>query len=50
MESVLNASQALVAAYRYDPFGTRLVTFGTFVQPYGFSTKRYDEQLGDGVL
>jgi RHS repeat-associated protein len=46
VEAVLNASQAVVAAYRYDPFGVRLNQTGSLLQPYGFSTKRYDPALG----
>ncbi len=43
---MLNASQAVVAAYRYDPFGTLLAKTGTFDQPFQFSTKRYDARIG----
>lgn len=44
--AVLDAAQAVVAAYRYDPFGSLLVKTGSVDQSYGFSTKRYNEQLG----
>ena len=46
VEAVLNASQQVVAAYRYDPFGTLLAKTGTFDQPFQFSTKRYDARIG----
>jgi RHS repeat-associated protein len=46
VEAVLNSAQAVVAAYRYDPFGVRLNQTGSLLQPYGFSTKRYDAALG----
>jgi len=42
VDAVLNASQAVAAAYRYDPFGNLTAKTGTLNQPYGFSTKRYD--------
>ncbi len=42
----MNASQQVVAAYRYDPFGTLLAKTGTFDQPFQFSTKRYDARIG----
>lgn len=46
VEVVLNSSQAVVAAYRYDPFGNLTAKTGSLNQPYGFSTKRYDAQTG----
>jgi RHS repeat-associated protein len=46
VSAVLNSAQAVVAAYRYDPFGKLLATSDTFVQPFQFSTKRYDAQTG----
>jgi RHS repeat-associated protein len=46
VEAVLDAAQAVVAGYRYDPFGVLLAKTGSFEQSYGFSTKRYDEQIG----
>ncbi|GAK50176.1 YD repeat protein [Candidatus Moduliflexus flocculans] len=46
VEAVLNASQQVVAAYRYDPFGTLLANTGTFDQPFQFSTKRADARIG----
>jgi RHS repeat-associated protein len=44
--AVLDASQAVVAAYRYAPFGKLLAKTGTLEQPFGFSTKRYDPDTG----
>jgi RHS repeat-associated protein len=44
--AVIDSSQAVVAAYRYAPFGKLLVKTGSLTQPFGFSTKRYDEQTG----
>jgi RHS repeat-associated protein len=44
--AVLDASQAVVAAYRYAPFGKLLAKTGSLEQPFGFSTKRYDAQTG----
>jgi RHS repeat-associated protein len=46
VDAVLNSAQNVVAAYRYDPFGNVLAKTGTFNQPYGFSTKRYDAGIG----
>jgi RHS repeat-associated protein len=44
--AVLDGSQAVVAAYRYAPFGKLLAQTGSLTQPFGFSTKRYDAQTG----
>jgi RHS repeat-associated protein len=44
--AVIDASQAVVAAYRYAPFGKLLAKTGSLTQPFGFSTKRYDAQTG----
>jgi rfaE bifunctional protein nucleotidyltransferase chain/domain len=44
--AVLDGSQAVVAAYRYAPFGKLLAKTGSLTQPFGFSTKRYDPQTG----
>jgi RHS repeat-associated protein len=44
--AVLDASQSVVAAYRYAPFGELLAKTGSLTQPFGFSTKRYDKQTG----
>jgi RHS repeat-associated protein len=44
--AVLDGSQAVVAAYRYAPFGKLLAKTGSLTQPFGFSTKRYDAQTG----
>ncbi len=46
VEAVLDASQQLAAAYRYDPFGNLLARSGSLTQPFGFSTKRSDAQTG----
>jgi RHS repeat-associated protein len=46
VEAMLDAAQSVVAAYRYAPFGKLLAKTGTLEQPFGFSTKRYDEQTG----
>jgi RHS repeat-associated protein len=46
VEAVLDNTQSVVAAYRYDPFGKLLAKTGTLDQPFGFSTKRYDAQTG----
>ena len=44
--TVLDATQASVAAYAYDEFGSPLGKLGTFEQPYRFSTRPYDENTG----
>jgi RHS repeat-associated protein len=44
--SVINSSQAVAAAYSYDPFGNLMAKTGTLNQPYRFSTKPYDENTG----
>ncbi|GAK55777.1 YD repeat protein [Candidatus Vecturithrix granuli] len=46
VEVVLNASQNVAAAYRYDPFGVLLNQTGSLNQPFGFSTKRTDARTG----
>jgi RHS repeat-associated protein len=43
---VLDSTEAVVAAYRYDPFGNLLAQTGSLTQPFTFSTKRYDPQTG----
>jgi len=43
---MLDSSQSVAAAYRYAPFGKLLAKTGSLTQPFGFSTKRYDEQTG----
>ena len=35
-----------MAQYRYTAFGQLEARSGTFAQPFGFSTKRYDDALG----
>jgi RHS repeat-associated protein len=44
--AVIDSSQAVVAAYRYAPFGKLLAKTGSLEQSFGFSTKRYDAQTG----
>lgn len=44
--AVLDNTEAIQAAYRYDTFGNLKVKTGTLNQPFQFSTKRYDEQTG----
>ena len=44
--AVIDASQAVVAAYAYDTFGNLLAKTGTLEQPYQFSTKPYDQATG----
>jgi RHS repeat-associated protein len=46
VEAVLDNTQAVVTAYRYDPFGKLLNQTGSLTQPYGFSTKRYNAPVG----
>ncbi|RDH41396.1 RHS repeat-associated core domain-containing protein [Zooshikella ganghwensis] len=43
---VVNQANEVVAGYHYEPFGKRVSKSGTFEQPFGFSTKRYDEDTG----
>ena len=45
VEIVLDRTQAVYAAYRYDPFGTLIAKRGS-TQPFGFSTKRTDTATG----
>ena len=45
-EAVLDPSQTVVSAYRYDPFGKLLAQTGSFEQPFQFSTKRVDALTG----
>jgi RHS repeat-associated protein len=44
--SLINSSQAVAAAYSYDPFGNLMARTGTLDQPYRFSTKPYDDNTG----
>ncbi|GAK55775.1 YD repeat protein [Candidatus Vecturithrix granuli] len=46
VEAILDSTQAVVAAYRYDPFGVLLNQTGSLNQPYAFSTKRYNAPVG----
>lgn len=46
VEALLDTTESVVAAYRYDPFGVLLAKTGSFEQPYGFSTKRYNAPVG----
>jgi RHS repeat-associated protein len=41
-----DATQNIVAAYRYDEFGNLMAKTGTLDQAFMFSTKRYDVQTG----
>ncbi|RDH45260.1 RHS repeat-associated core domain-containing protein [Zooshikella ganghwensis] len=43
---VINQANEVVAGYHYEPFGKRVSKSGAFEQPFGFSTKRYDEDTG----
>ncbi|RDH43688.1 RHS repeat domain-containing protein [Zooshikella ganghwensis] len=43
---VVNQANEVVAGYHYEPFGKRVSKSGAFEQPFGFSTKRYDEDTG----
>ena len=45
VEIVLDRTQGVYAAYRYDPFGTLLAKRGA-TQPFGFSTKQTDRATG----
>jgi RHS repeat-associated protein len=44
--ALVDASQAVVAAYTYDTFGNLMSKTGTLDQPFKFSTKIYDEKVG----
>jgi len=44
--ALLDDTQAVAAAYRYDAFGNLKAKSGTVDQPYLFSTKRYDIDTG----
>jgi RHS repeat-associated protein len=44
--SLIDGTQSVAAAYAYDPFGNLMARTGTLDQPYGFSTKPYDENTG----
>lgn len=46
VSSVLDASQQVVASYRYDSFGRLTGQTGSLNQPYQFSTKRYFSDTG----
>ncbi|MDE1464139.1 polymorphic toxin-type HINT domain-containing protein [Spartinivicinus poritis] len=43
---VVDDNDQVVAAYEYEPFGQLISKKGTLEQPFGFSTKRYDEGTG----
>ena len=43
---LMDSNQALVASYKYDPFGNLMVKTGTLDQPYQFYTKRYFAGVG----
>jgi RHS repeat-associated protein len=44
--ALINTQGNVVATYSYDPFGVLTQGAGSLVQPFKFSTKRYDEQTG----
>lgn len=44
--AIVDDTDAVVAAYRYDSFGKLAASAGTFDQPFRFSTKRYDAKTG----
>jgi RHS repeat-associated protein len=44
--ALIDSTQSPVVTYAYDPFGVLMKKVGTFDQPYQFSTKMYDSQLG----
>lgn len=44
--ALLDGSQAVVAAYTYDAFGTLMSETGSLSQPFKFSTKLYDVETG----
>jgi len=44
--SLIDAAQATVAQYAYDPFGRVMKKTGTLDQPFQFSTKQYDAETG----
>jgi RHS repeat-associated protein len=44
--AVLDSNGDVAAAYAHDPFGIPLMSAGTLKQPFGFSTKTYDEGTG----
>jgi RHS repeat-associated protein len=46
VSAVLDGSQIVKAAYRYDAFGNLKAKTGTIDQPFGFSTKRYFGDVG----
>ena len=48
VNALIDASQAVVVAYRYDTFGNLISKSGTLDQPYQFSTKRCD--AGTGII
>jgi RHS repeat-associated protein len=46
VSALIDSAQQVVAKYRYDVYGNLQAEVGTVSQPYLFSTKRYDYQLG----
>jgi len=46
VSAIIDGAQMIVANYRYDPFGDRMAGTGTLSQPFQFSTKSFDEELG----
>jgi RHS repeat-associated protein len=46
VSALLDASQQVVASYRYETFGKLLAKGGSLDQPFQFSTKRYEPSVG----
>jgi RHS repeat-associated protein len=46
VDSLLNSSQTVAAAYSYDGYGNPIAKTGSLNQPFLFSSKAYDESTG----
>ncbi|ROR98672.1 RHS repeat-associated protein [Sinobacterium caligoides] len=46
VSQVVDSAKQLVATYQYDPYGVLIGFSGSLQQPFTFSTKRYDAELG----
>ena len=46
VRQVLSAAATVLAAYRYDAFGNKVASAGTFVDPVGYRGERFDSTLG----
>ncbi|MCP4351614.1 MAG: hypothetical protein GY795_39620 [Desulfobacterales bacterium] len=44
--SLIDSSQIIASAYTYDTFGNLMSESGNLTQPFKFSTKRYDNNIG----